>query len=71
MEVKFIMCFDTTDQALRLCNFILELSIVDLITRLLKRYYDNTIVILFFKNDKYLIHSKYIEIKFLVVRKES
>ncbi|KAJ8511887.1 hypothetical protein OPV22_002321 [Ensete ventricosum] len=68
MEAEFMACFEATNQALRLRNFISGFGVVDSITKQLKLFCDNTAVIFFSKNDKYSSGSKHIEMKYLVVR---
>ena len=51
-------------------EFYFETSIVDTISKLLKIYYDNSVTVFFSKNDKYSKGEKYMEIKYLNVKKE-
>ena len=50
--VEFVACFKATIHALWLWNYVLELGIVDIITKLLKIYYDNSKAIFSSKNEK-------------------
>ncbi|CAL9133499.1 unnamed protein product [Musa textilis] len=68
IEAEFVACFEATNQALWLRNFISRLGVVDLIAKPLKIFCDNTAAVFFSKNGKYSSGSKHIEIKYLVVR---
>ena len=68
MEAEFVACFEATNQALWLRNFISGLGVVDSIAKPLKIFCDNTAAVFFSKNGKYSSGSKHIEIKYLVVR---
>ena len=70
MEVEFIACFEVTNQALWLRNFISGLGIVDSIARPLKIYCDNSIAVFFSKNDRYSKGAKHMEIKYFGVKEE-
>ena len=68
MEEKFIACYEASNQAIWLRNFITRLHIVDGINRPLKIDYDNKAVELYSKNNRGSSKSKHIDIKFLVVK---
>lgn len=63
-------CFEAAVQALWLRNFISDLGIIDSIARPLKNYCDISASIFMSKNDKYSNGAKYIDIKYLFVKKE-
>ena len=52
MEVEFISCFEATSQGVWMKSFISGLKIVDSISRTLKIYYDNLVVVFMAKNNK-------------------
>ena len=68
MEVEFIACYEASNQATWLLNFITGLRIVDGIDRPLKINCDNKVAKLYSKNNRSLSKSKHIDIKFLVVQ---
>ena len=68
MEAEFIACFEATNHALWLRNFISALGVVDSIARPLKIFCDNTAAVFFSKNGKYSSGSRHMELKYLVVR---
>ena len=68
MEAEFIACFEASNHALWLRNFISTLGVVDSIAKPLKIYCDNTAAVFFSKNGKYSNGSRYIELKYMVVR---
>ena len=64
-------CFEATNHALCLRNFISGLGVVDLIAKLLKIYCDNTAVVFFSMNGKYSSDSKHMKVKYLVIRERA
>ncbi|RDX73356.1 Copia protein, partial [Mucuna pruriens] len=58
MGVEFVSCFEATSHGVWLKSFISTLRVVNSISKPLKLYYDNSIV----------IQSKYINIKYLVIK---
>ena len=68
MEVEFTACYEASNQAMWLQNFIIELCIVDGIERPLRINCDNKAIELYSKNNKSLSKSKHIDLKFLVVK---
>ena len=68
MEVEFTACYEASNQAMWLRNFIIELCIVDGIERPLRINCDNKAIELYSKNNKSLSKSKHIDLKFLVVK---
>ena len=60
MEAEFVACFEATNQALWLRNFISGLGVVDSIAKPLKIFCNNTAAIFFSKNSKYFSGSKHI-----------
>uniref|UniRef100_A0A803LZ05 Retroviral polymerase SH3-like domain-containing protein n=1 Tax=Chenopodium quinoa TaxID=63459 RepID=A0A803LZ05_CHEQI len=68
MEAEFIACFEASNHALWLRNFILGLGVVDSIAKPLKIFFDNTATVFFLKNGKFSSGSKAMDLKYLVVR---
>jgi len=70
MEAKFVSCFEATSHGVWLKSFISGLEIVDSISRSLRIFYDNSIVVFMAKNNKSGSRSKYIDIKYLAIREK-
>lgn len=70
MKAEFIACFEATVHGLWLRNFILELGIVDTISKPLKIYCNNSAAVFFSKNDKYSKGAKHMELKYFSVKEE-
>ena len=68
MQVEFVACYGAATQAIWLKNFISVLLVVDSISRPIKIFYDNSVVVFFSKNNKSSKGSKYIKLKYLTVR---
>lgn len=68
MEAEFVACYEASNQAIWLRNFVAGLRIVSGIERPLKLYCDNNSAVLFSNNNRSSSRSKYIEIKFLAVK---
>ena len=68
MKAEFIACYEASNQAIWLRNFITGLCIVDGIDRPLKINCDNKAIELYSKNNRSSSKSKHIDIKFLVVK---
>ena len=68
MHAEFVACYGAAVQATWLRNLISELSIVDSITRPILLYCDNLAAVLFTKNNKNILGSKHMEIKYLTVK---
>ena len=69
MEPEIVACFEATIHTLWLRNFILGLKVVNTITKPLKIYCDNSIVVFFSKKDKYSRGVKYMELKYFAIKK--
>ena len=67
---EFIACCEASDHGIQLRNFVTGLQIVDGVARPLKLFWDNKSAVLYSNNNKSWTKSKYIDIKFLVVKKE-
>ncbi|RDX64092.1 hypothetical protein CR513_57389, partial [Mucuna pruriens] len=52
MEAEFISCFEATSHGVWLKSFISKLRVVDSISKLLKLYYDDSVVVFMVKNNK-------------------
>ena len=70
MAVEFITCHEVSNHGIWLRYFVIELQIVDDIERPLKLFCDNKSAVLYSNNNKTLTKSKYIDIKFLVVKEK-
>ena len=70
MEAEFVACYEAMVHALWLQNFISGLGVVDIITKSLKIYCDNSAAVFFSKNDKYSKGVKHMELKYFVVKEE-
>ncbi|XP_068639483.1 secreted RxLR effector protein 161-like [Aristolochia californica] len=68
MVAEFIACFEASNHGIWLRNFVTGLRVVDSINRPLKIYCDNNSAVLYSNNNKSLTKSKFIDIKFLVVK---
>jgi hypothetical protein len=68
MQAEFVACYEATGQAVWLKNFIPKLQVIDSIARPLTLLCDNETAILLSKNNKLSDASKWINIKYLIVR---
>ena len=68
MEVEFISCFEDTSHGVWLMSFISGHRIVNSITKPLKLYFDNSIVVFMAKNNKSGSRTKHMDIKYLAIR---
>ncbi|RDX82351.1 hypothetical protein CR513_36873, partial [Mucuna pruriens] len=68
MAVEFVACFKASNQGIWLRNFVTGLRVVDGIERPLKLYCDNNSAVLYSNNNRSTTKSKFIDIKFLVVK---
>ncbi|RDX69004.1 hypothetical protein CR513_51943, partial [Mucuna pruriens] len=68
MVVEFVACFETSNHEIWLRNSVTSLRVVDGIERPLKIYFDNNSIVLYSNNNKSSTKSKFIDIKFLVVK---
>ena len=68
MYAKFVTCYGASSQVVWLRNLILELQVVDSISRPIVIYCDNNAVMFYFKNNKISLGSKHMEIKYLTVK---
>ena len=68
MAIEFIACFEASNHGIWLRNFVTSLHVVDGIERPLKIYCDNNSIVLYSSNNKSTTKSKFINIKFLVVK---
>jgi len=68
MEADFISCFEATSHGVWLKSFISGLKIVDTISRHLRIFCNNSVVVFMAKNNKSGNRSKHIDIKYLVIR---
>ncbi|RZC09648.1 Copia protein [Glycine soja] len=68
MAMEFIACFEASNHGIWLRNFITGLRVVDVIERPLKIYCDNNSAVLYSNNNRSATKSKFIDIKFLVVK---
>lgn len=70
MAPEFVACFEASNHGIWLRNFVIGLQIIQGIERPLKIYYDNKSAILYSNNNRSSTKSKYIDIKFLVVKEK-
>jgi len=68
MVVEFITCFEASNHGIWLGNFVTGLHVVDDIERPLRIYCDNKSAIQYSNNNRITTKSKFIDIKFLVVK---
>jgi hypothetical protein len=68
MEAEFVSCFEATLHGVWLKSFISELRIMDSISKPLRMYYDNSVVVFMAKNNKSESQNKHIDIKYLPIR---
>ena len=70
MEAEFVACYEAFNQGIWLQNFVTGLRVLDGIERPLKIFCDNKSVVLYSNNNRSSTKSKYIDIKFLVVKEK-
>jgi hypothetical protein len=70
MKVKFIACFQASNQVMWLCKFVIGLRLVETIQSQLKIYYYNEFAVLYSNNSKSSTKLKHIGIKFLTVKEK-
>ena len=68
MAAEFVACFEASNHGVWLKNFVTSLKIVDSIQKPLKLLCDNNSAVLYATNNRSSSKSKYIDIKFLVVK---
>jgi len=68
MEAEFVSCFEATSHGVWLKIFISGLKIVDTISRPLRIFCDNSVVVFMAKNNKSGSQSKHFDIKCLALR---
>ena len=68
MTAEFVVCYEASNHGIWLRNFVTGLRIMDGIERPLKLFCDNKSVILYSNNNRSSTKSKFIDIKFLVVK---
>jgi hypothetical protein len=68
MAAEFVACFEASNHATWLRNFVTGLHIVGSIERPLKIYCDNSAAVLYSNNNMSSTKSKFIDIKYLVVK---
>ena len=68
MEAEFVSCFEATSHGVWLKSFMSGLRVVDSISRPLKLYCDNFVVVFMAKSNKSESQSKHINIKYLAIR---
>ena len=68
MAAEFIACYEASNHGMWLRNFVMGLRIVDQVDRPLKLYCDNNSAVLYLNNNRSSSKSKFIDIKFLVVK---
>ena len=68
IEAEFVSCFEATSQTIWLMSFISKLQVVDSISKSLRIYCNNSVVVFLAKNNKSRSFSKHIDIKYLAIR---
>ena len=68
MALEFVACYKASNHEIWLRNFVTGLSIFDGIERPLKLFCDNKSAVLYSNNNRSSTKSKFIDIKFLVVK---
>jgi hypothetical protein len=68
MEAEFVSCFEATLHGVWLKSFIFGLRIMDSISKPLRMYCDNSVVVFMAKNNKSGSRNKHIDIKYLAIR---
>lgn len=68
MATEFVACYEVSNYGIWLQNFIIGLRIVDGIERPCRLFYDNKLVVIYSNNNRSSTKTKYIDIKFLVVK---
>ena len=66
--VEFVACYEASNHGIWLRNFVTGLLILDGIERPLKLFCDNKSIVLYSNNNRSSTKSKFIDIKFLVVK---
>jgi hypothetical protein len=67
---EFIACYKALGQTMWLKFFIINLRVIDSISKSLTIYYDNKVIIFFSHNNKSSGASKHIDLKYLIVREK-
>ena len=70
MVSEFISCFKASNRGIWLRNFVTGLCVVDGIERPLRNYHDNKSAVQYSNNSRSTTKSKFIDIKFLVVKEK-
>ena len=68
MTAEFVACYEASNHGIWLQNFVTGLRILDGIERPLKLFCDNKSTILYSNNNRSSTKSKFIDIKFVVVK---
>ena len=68
MAAEFIACYEASNHGLWLRNFVTGLRIMEGVERPLKLYCDNKSAVMYSNNNRSSTKSKFIDIKFLVVK---
>ena len=68
MAAEFVACYEASNHGIWLRNFVTELYIMDGIERPLKLFCDNKSAVLYSNNNRSSTKSKFIDIKFLVIK---
>lgn len=68
IEAEFVSCFEATSQGIWLKNFISRLRVVNSISRPLKIYCHNLVVVFLAKNNRSGSRNKHIDIKYLAIK---
>ena len=70
MAVEFVACYEASNHGIWLQNFVTRLRILDGMERPLNLFCDNKSTVLYSNNNRSSTKSKFIDIKFLVVKEK-
>ena len=70
MEAEYVVCYEATCHAIWLQNFISILEVVHSISRPLKLFCDNSVVVSFSRNTRSTSRSKHVDVKFFFFKEK-
>ena len=70
MDAKYVACYKATCHAIWLQNFISTLEVVHSISKPLKLFCDNSVVVSFSRNTRSTSPSKHVDVKFYFVKEK-
>ena len=69
-KAEYVACYEAASHAIWLLNFISALEVVHSISRPLKLFCDNSVVVSFFRSTRSTSRCKYIDVKFFFVKEK-